>query len=1541
MSKRVKDKSKKRKVKEESEEEEAMEIEEEEEEEDEENEYNKDGFVVDDEEEEEGSNNLAKYRRDQVAKIRKKEDNFENSVEEVESSEGDAELSASDIEVFEERKPKKGKRKLMRKNKEEEEPPKEKKIRKVPKQREAHEEKESSEKEESHFEVRKDEVIGGEPALKEEEIPEQNKPNDSKSKVRFMQIPSKYKNMYTSHQLKEIFASPEDYEIKLTDCPERILLRYKGMDLNTIGDGIEMEAEWLCQQSPFKDYNKDKQLEIKGKIISILNLYKKDFFDCPYIVTYKKHLYSPDLKEDDVWRLFYLDDEWLKLNECRKSIEKQYYDLMEVIRRDQELDDNFINLKLKYIDNAHSVTELNYTQKYLEFIKEKNFDEFKDIFLEQQRSQGQIAPLKNSYVKRCVELKYPEIISNFVLSPFDLVSNLELLEEGNVSNYKIPSTPELVPAKFFEEYKNKIFPNQEIEHTYFLKECCNYASLELSNHPYIKKYVFKFFKENSVLSTLPTEKGKEALDVFNPSYRTKRIENRPISEFYNSQEVKDLFFDIYQCEKRGLIKVDISLENEETNLKALNDKLLKAYSPVDNKSWSIARHEIIDALIEKYLLKEFQTEIRNELYKISEEYIINACANKFGDLLFTGPYRKVHKEEENEDEEDDLLFGYSDSQLPKVMSFVYDSDKKHTYCTVVSKHGEVQEYQIFKTLINKPVKFLKDSEKTVFDKELKEAKSLIAKYKPDFIVIGANDLKCDTLKKQLQNEPKPGEVNERNEERQEEDFWISFGDLSIPIIFANSMYSEDAFPNYDKFLKEAISLARYQQNPLEEILQLWNENPEKNYCLRIHLHPFQNDVEQKKLIYAMELKAVRIVNEIGVDINTAYEFPHLKNTLMFVSGLGPRKAQHLLEKMSSYSGLAMRKNLVMSDFLEKKVMENANGFLKIKPEGRKKYELLDITRIPLDLYQMAYKIITVALENEKAKDTSTNTEKILRNPKRLERYDYGEYLRLIEENNNEKYSSQEIMSYIKFIVKELKAPFKDPRGRHKDLTPQEILRLFIGDDTFDKNQITVASIVKFGDSHIKCRLNNGLEATIWYKDIDNRALRKDEVAKRFKIGTTLEARIKEIDFNKFKVDLSIVPQVMRSHQDYVNVRELKHFKIDANEDYINRKYIDGNIGGGQSYFIRNIIDDHYMNLNYRGCLDYLSNREIGTAIFRPSKKGENHLTLSWKFYHGCISHVDVSEEGKTPNAAIGNKLIIGRETYESLDEIIARYVKPTVDLIKEITSNRKFKAFPSTHDVKLKLKKDNEDNPNIIHYYLTILPNYPQYVILAYFYEDQVTMEYIQVKPEGYYFHDQIFHKSEDIIFFFKNNFFGGEYKNYLRTMPIPAYSYFQPIEDSNINQNDFERQRNDHGRREFTKDKSNEECRYCHEKGHYAKECPKRNQEGKGSKDYGSRSKDYGPSKFMGNKREREEDGFKRGGFRDRGRDRGDRGNKNDNWAYGDKKENLREGNDRNEIQNENNQQPMDDDWGAPKEDQNQNQNDGWGNVDNENKNEKNDSDW
>jgi hypothetical protein len=59
------------------------------------------------------------------------------------------------------------------------------------------------------------------------------------------------------------------------------------------------------------------------------------------------------------------------------------------------------------------------------------------------------------------------------------------------------------------------------------------------------------------VSTDPSEQGKKDLDPFHPSFRVKRIKHMKITDFQD-----DLFLDIFQCAKSGLITYKIEFDQK-------------------------------------------------------------------------------------------------------------------------------------------------------------------------------------------------------------------------------------------------------------------------------------------------------------------------------------------------------------------------------------------------------------------------------------------------------------------------------------------------------------------------------------------------------------------------------------------------------------------------------------------------------------------------------------------------------------------------------------------------------------------------------------------------------------------------------------------------------------------------------------------------------------------------------------------------------------------------------------------------------------------
>lgn len=80
-----------------------------------------------------------------------------------------------------------------------------------------------------------------------------------------------------------------------------------------------------------------------------------------------------------------------------------------------------------------------------------------------------------------------------------------------------------------------------------------------------------------------------------------------------------------------------------------------------------------------------------------------------------------------------------------------------------------------------------------------------------------------------------------------------------------------------------------------------------------------------------------------------------------------------------------------------------------------------------------------------------------------------------------------------------------------------------------------------------------------------------------------------------------------------------------------------------AYIKRVIAHPSFHNINFKQAEKMMETMDQGDVIIRPSSKGENHLTVTWKVSDGIYQHVDVREEGKENAFSLGATLWINSE----------------------------------------------------------------------------------------------------------------------------------------------------------------------------------------------------------------------------------------------------------------------------------------------------------
>ncbi|MBU1997523.1 MAG: helix-hairpin-helix domain-containing protein, partial [Candidatus Omnitrophica bacterium] len=135
-------------------------------------------------------------------------------------------------------------------------------------------------------------------------------------------------------------------------------------------------------------------------------------------------------------------------------------------------------------------------------------------------------------------------------------------------------------------------------------------------------------------------------------------------------------------------------------------------------------------------------------------------------------------------------------------------------------------------------------------------------------------------------------------------------------IYSASDVAREEFPDYDVTVRGAVSIGRRLMDPLAELVKI---DPKS-----IGVGQYQHDVDQFLLKASLSDTVISCVNQVGVEVNTAS-----KQLLMYVSGLGPSRAQAIIDFRNTNGPFKLRTEISTVSGLGAKAYEQAAGFLRI------------------------------------------------------------------------------------------------------------------------------------------------------------------------------------------------------------------------------------------------------------------------------------------------------------------------------------------------------------------------------------------------------------------------------------------------------------------------------------------------------------------------------------------------------------------------------------------------------------------------------------
>ncbi len=297
-------------------------------------------------------------------------------------------------------------------------------------------------------------------------------------------------------------------------------------------------------------------------------------------------------------------------------------------------------------------------------------------------------------------------------------------------------------------------------------------------------------------------------------------------------------------------------------------------------------------------------------------------------------------------------------------------------------------------------------------------------------------------------------------------------DESGASVYSASDIAREEFPELDLTIRGAISMGRRLQDPLSELVKI---DPKA-----IGVGLYQHDVNQKKLAEQLDEVVGSVVNNVGVNLNTASY-----SLLKYVSGINASTAKKIVAYRDANGKITSREDLKKVPGLGPKAFEQCAGFLKIAESS----DPLDNTWVHPENYDAAREVLPLIQNGEKV--PADLIKKI------AEKYNLGE-------------------TTVKDIVEELQKPNRDPRDGYPAPIMQKGVLQF--EDLKEGMKVTgkIRNVVDFG-----AFVDIGLHETglVHLSEMsDNFVENPMDVVK---VGDVFEFTIIQLDVDRRRIGLSL------------------------------------------------------------------------------------------------------------------------------------------------------------------------------------------------------------------------------------------------------------------------------------------------------------------------------------------------------------------------------------------------------------------------------------
>ena len=571
---------------------------------------------------------------------------------------------------------------------------------------------------------------------------------------------------------------------------------------------------------------------------------------------------------------------------------------------------------------------------------------------------------------------------------------------------------------------------------------------KLSENIEIREYLRKVLTDKSKLVSKLIEKNKELDEkqVYKDYY--------DFSEAYN-KILSHRILAVNRGENEKILKVDLEIDDDVRE--NIVSHIYGTY--FENKNLkSFLENVIVDSL-DRLIYPSIENELRNVLTEKSEEEAIANFAKNLEDLLLQPPlYKKT-------------ILGLDPGYRTGAKLAIIDNEGFFRANDVVYLVKEMHSEKQLATAREKILKYIKE-------------------YDVDIVAIGNGTASRETASfvSDILKEYKDKKIS-----------YIIVNEAGASVYSASKIAAEE-FPDLDVTVRGTISISRRIQDPLAELVKI---DPKS-----IGVGMYQHDVNQKNLNIELEQTIEKIVNRVGVNINTASAA-----LLGYVSGIKKNIAKNIVDYRKENGDFKNRKEVLKVKGLGAKAFEQLAGFIVIPDSDNP----LDNTIIHPESYYIAEEIL------KKCNSSVIELKEDLKSVR--EKLNGADLKEIIEKTGLDK--------TVKDVYEALIKDRRDPRDDFdKPLLREDVLSiedLKVGMEL----EGTVRNVTKFG-AFVDIGLKN--DAMIHLSQISDEYI--TDPTKVLSIGQIIKVRVLDIDIPRQRVGLT------RKNPNYVKPKKVVKKKFD-------------------------------------------------------------------------------------------------------------------------------------------------------------------------------------------------------------------------------------------------------------------------------------------------------------------------------------------------------------------------------------------------------------